>query len=96
MDRLTKWNGEKYILPQGRTSDGKSYWRLIAEKLARYENLGTVEELKALKEQKNRDLIMQAIAEAKKEQRFEDEQDLWMMLESISGGHDEEFNRSCK
>lgn len=50
MDRLTKWNGEKYILPQGRTSDGKSYWRLIAEKLAQYENLGTVEELKALKE----------------------------------------------
>ncbi len=43
-----------------------------------------------------RDLIMQAIAEAKKEQRFEDEQDLWMMLESISGGHDEQFNTSCK
>lgn len=50
MDRLTRWNGEKYILPQGRTSDGKSYWRIIAEKLAEYENLGTVEELRALKE----------------------------------------------
>ena len=51
MDRLTKWNGEKYILPQGRTSDGKSYWRIIAEKLAEYENLGTVEELREMKKE---------------------------------------------
>lgn len=50
MERLTKWNGEKYILPQGRTSDGKSYWRIIAERLAEYENLGTVEDLKKLME----------------------------------------------
>ena len=40
MDRLTKWNGSKWILPQGRTSDGESYWRIIAERLAQYEDLG--------------------------------------------------------
>lgn len=40
MDRLTRWNGKKWILPQGRTSDGESYWRVIAEKLAEYENTG--------------------------------------------------------
>ena len=39
MERLTKWNGSKWILPQGRTKDGKSYWRIIAETLAEYENL---------------------------------------------------------
>ena len=38
MERLTRWNGEKYLLPQGRTSDGQSYWRIIAERLAEYEN----------------------------------------------------------
>lgn len=38
MDRLTKWNGKKWVLPQGRTSDGESYWRIIAERLAEYEN----------------------------------------------------------
>ena len=38
MDRLTKWNGSKWVLPQGRTSDGESYWRIIAERLAEYEN----------------------------------------------------------
>ena len=38
MGRLTTWNGEKYILPQGRTSEGESYWRIIADKLAQYEN----------------------------------------------------------
>ena len=38
MDRLTRWNGEKWVLPQGRTSDGESYWRIIAERLAEYEN----------------------------------------------------------
>ena len=38
MERLTKWNGKNWILPQGRTSDGQSYWRLIADKLAYYEN----------------------------------------------------------
>lgn len=40
MERLTQWNGEKYILPQGRTSDGQSYWRIIADRLAAYENTG--------------------------------------------------------
>ena len=38
MERLTQWNGQKWILPQGRTSDGESYWRIIADKLAYYEN----------------------------------------------------------
>ena len=38
MERLTKWNGKKWVLPQGRTSDGESYWRIIAERLAEYEN----------------------------------------------------------
>lgn len=37
-ERLTKWNGTKWILPQGRTSAGESYWRIIAETLAEYEN----------------------------------------------------------
>ena len=47
MERLTKWNGKKWILPQGRTSDGQSYWRIIAETLAAYEDSGlTPEELK--------------------------------------------------
>lgn len=39
MDRLTRWNGTKWVLPGGRTSAGESYWRLIAEKLAAYENI---------------------------------------------------------
>ncbi len=38
--RLTKWNGKKWVLPQGRTSSGESYWRIIAERLAAYENTG--------------------------------------------------------
>lgn len=38
MERLTKWNGSKYILPQGRTPDGQSWWRIIADRLAEYEN----------------------------------------------------------
>ena len=40
MDRLTKWNGVKYILPQGRTEDGESNWRRIADRLAAYEDTG--------------------------------------------------------
>lgn len=40
MERLTKWNGKKWTLPQGRTSAGESNWRLIAERLAAYENTG--------------------------------------------------------
>lgn len=40
MERLTKWNGKKWVLPQGRMSDGQSYWRIIAERLAAYENTG--------------------------------------------------------
>lgn len=35
MDRLTKWNGQKYVLPQG-----KGNFRLIADRLAAYENTG--------------------------------------------------------
>lgn len=35
MERLTHWNGKKYILPQGR-----GVWREIAERLAAYENTG--------------------------------------------------------
>lgn len=33
MERLTRWNGKKWILPQGA-------WREIAERLAAYENTG--------------------------------------------------------
>ena len=50
MKRLTWWNGSKWILPQGRTSDGESNWRKIAERLAAYENTGLepeeIEEMK--------------------------------------------------
>lgn len=50
MNRLTVWNGKKYVLPQGRTSDGRSNWRIIAERLAAYEDTGLdpeeIEELK--------------------------------------------------
>ena len=53
MDRLTKWNGKKWVLPQGKNSDGESYWRIIAERLAAYENTGmTPDEIKRLKETK--------------------------------------------
>jgi len=52
MERLTRWNGNKWLLPQGRTSDGQSYWRLIAERLAEYENTGlSPEEIERLKEE---------------------------------------------
>ena len=37
--RLTRWNGKKWILPQGA-------WREICEKLAAYENIGSPEEIK--------------------------------------------------
>lgn len=51
MERLTKWNGQKWVLPQGRTSDGQSYWRIIADRLAEYENTGLMpDEIIALKE----------------------------------------------
>lgn len=49
MERLTRWNGEKYLLPQGRTNDGQSYWRIIADRLAEYENRDmSVEQIEAL------------------------------------------------
>lgn len=52
--RLTKWNGAKWTLPQGRTSDGESYWRLIADRLAAYENTGlTPKAIEALKGREN-------------------------------------------
>lgn len=35
MDRMTKWNGNKYILPQG-----KGEFRRIADRLAAYEDTG--------------------------------------------------------
>lgn len=44
-ERLTTWNGSKYILPQGRNADGMSNWRRIAERLASYENIGSPEEI---------------------------------------------------
>ena len=51
MGRLTRWNGVKYLLPQGRTSDGQSYWRLIADKLGAYEDTGIEpEEILKMKE----------------------------------------------
>lgn len=47
MDRLTRWNGKKYVLPQGRGA-----WREIADRLAAYENTGLKpEEIEALKAQ---------------------------------------------
>lgn len=56
MERLTTWNGKKYVLPQGRTSDGESFWRIIAERLAAYENTGmTPEEIEAMKERDRHD-----------------------------------------
>ena len=50
MERLTKWNGKKWILPQGVNSDGTSNWRIIAERLAAYENTGlTPEEVESMR-----------------------------------------------
>ncbi len=40
MERLTHWNGTKYILPQGR-----GVWREIADRLAIYEDLDEQERL---------------------------------------------------
>ena len=52
--RLTKWNGKKWVLPQGRTADGESYFRIIAERLAAYENTGmTPEEIETMKKHGN-------------------------------------------
>ena len=51
MQRMTRWNGKKWVLPGGRTRDGESFWRLIAERLAAYENTGLEpEEIEKLKE----------------------------------------------
>lgn len=47
MDRLTRWNGKKYVLPQGHGT-----WREIADRLAAYENTGLEpEEIEVLKAQ---------------------------------------------
>lgn len=47
MNRLTRWNGKKYVLPQG-----AGVWREIADRLAAYENTGLEpEEIEALKAQ---------------------------------------------
>ena len=48
-ERLTKWNGKKYVLPQGE-------WRLIAERLAAYENTGLMPE--EIEKMVNNDVIM--------------------------------------
>ena len=46
--RLTRWNGKKWVLPQGKGS-----FRRIAERLAAYENTGlTSDEIMELKEKK--------------------------------------------
>lgn len=43
MNRLTRWNGKKWVLPQG-------MWREIAERLAAYEDTGLEpEQVRALK-----------------------------------------------
>lgn len=48
MDRMTHWNGKKYVLPS--TAKGPGVWREIAERLAAYENTGLEpEEIEALK-----------------------------------------------
>lgn len=48
MDRLTRWNGKKWVLPS--TAKGPGIWREIAERLAAYENTGLEpEEIEALK-----------------------------------------------
>lgn len=39
-ERLTIWNGRRWILKQGKASDGGSYWRMTTDKLAAYENTG--------------------------------------------------------
>lgn len=48
MDRLTHWNGKKWVLPS--TANGPGVWREITERLAAYENTGLEpEEIEAMK-----------------------------------------------
>ena len=50
MSRLTRWNGKKWILPQGA-------WREIAERLAAYENTGLEpEQIESLKTARDNDI----------------------------------------
>ena len=49
MERLTNWNGKKWVLPHG-----KGAFRRIAEKLAAYENTGLNPEQLAYKYLKNK------------------------------------------
>ena len=57
MKRLTRWKKGKWLLPQGRTSDGQSYWIIITDRLAEYEYSGlTPEEVMQLKKEKKDDL----------------------------------------
>ena len=44
MKRLTRWNGNRYLLPQGKNDEGESNWRIIADRLAGYENAGLTPE----------------------------------------------------
>jgi hypothetical protein len=50
MERLTRWNGTKYVLPQG-----YGQWRIIADRLAAYENTGlSPDEIETLKRPERR------------------------------------------
>lgn len=52
MNRLTRWNGKKYVLPQG-------MWREIAERLAAYENTGLEpEQVAELQTEQGLDLML--------------------------------------
>ena len=52
MNRLTHWNGKKWVLPQGQ-------WREIAERLAAYENTGLEpEQITELQNEQSLDLLM--------------------------------------
>jgi hypothetical protein len=50
MNRITRWNGKKWVLPQGA-------WREIAERLAAYENTGLEpEQIENLKTARDNDI----------------------------------------
>ena len=52
MARLTRWNGKKWVLPQG-------MWREITDRLAAYENTGLEpEQIKQLQTEQGLDLLL--------------------------------------